>query len=185
MKLTWLGHSGFRLETVDAVILIDPWITGNPMFPEGGRAEAIAGATHVLVTHGHGDHTGDAIGIAKETGATIVGIYDLISWWTERDGINGVGFNKGGTVDLAGVADKVSEKLVRRHPHVFGDAAGSGDAQWALESWEAAKKKERAEKPDPSALAGVPTALPALQRSRRLGDKAIAAGFRWPWGWRS
>lgn len=104
MKLTWLGHSGFRLEAGEAVILIDPWLTGNPMFPEDRRAEAIAGATHVLITHGHGDHSGDAIGIAKETGATIVGIYDLISWWTERDGIEGIGFNKGGTVELAGVA---------------------------------------------------------------------------------
>ena len=45
MKLTWLGHSGFRLEIEDAVILIDPWLSGNPMFPEGRRADAISGAT--------------------------------------------------------------------------------------------------------------------------------------------
>ena len=50
MKITWLGHSGFRLEIENAVILIDPWLSGNPMFPEDRRTEAIAGATHVLLT---------------------------------------------------------------------------------------------------------------------------------------
>jgi L-ascorbate metabolism protein UlaG (beta-lactamase superfamily) len=102
MKLTWLGHSGFRLEIEGAVILIDPWMTGNPMFPEARRAEAIAGATHVLVTHGHGDHTGDALGIARELRIPVVGIYDLINWWMTQEGVTGIGFNKGGTVDLGG-----------------------------------------------------------------------------------
>ena len=98
MKITWLGHSGFRIETAGAVLLIDPWLTGNPVFPEDRRAEAIAGATHVLVSHGHGDHSGDAVGIAKETGAVILGIYDLVGWWAQTEGVEVVGFNKGGTV---------------------------------------------------------------------------------------
>jgi len=98
MKITWLGHSGFRIETAGAVLLVDPWLTGNPMFPAERRAEAIAGATHVLVSHGHGDHSGDAVAIAKETGATILGIYDLVTWWAETEGVEVVGFNKGGTV---------------------------------------------------------------------------------------
>ncbi|MCE5974390.1 metal-dependent hydrolase [Sinirhodobacter sp. WL0062] len=102
MKLTWLGHSGFRLEIENAVILIDPWLTGNPVFPAEKRAEAIAGATHVLLTHGHGDHSGDTLAIAKELNIPVVGIYDLVSWWQETQGIAGVGFNKGGTVDLGG-----------------------------------------------------------------------------------
>jgi L-ascorbate metabolism protein UlaG (beta-lactamase superfamily) len=102
MNLTWLGHSGFRLEIADAVILIDPWLTGNPMFPADRRAEALAGATHVLLTHGHGDHTGDTLAIAKQLKIPVVGIYDLISYWQEAEGIDGIGFNKGGTVDLAG-----------------------------------------------------------------------------------
>lgn len=85
---------------------------------------------------------------------------------------------QGQRFDLAGIANKVCDKLVRRHPHVFGGGE-SGDAQWALESWEAVKKKERAGQQDRSALAGVPVGMPALQRARRLGDKAIAAGFRW------
>ena len=102
MKLTWLGHSGFRLEIEEAVILIDPWMSGNPVFPAERRAEAMAGATHVLLTHGHGDHTGDTLAIAKEQGIPVAGIYDLMSHWENVEGIKTVGFNKGGTVDLGG-----------------------------------------------------------------------------------
>ena len=98
MRITWLGHSGFRIETAEAVLLVDPWLTGNPMFPEARRAEAIDRATHVLVSHGHGDHAGDAVAIARETGAPILGIYDLMSFWAETEKVETVGFNKGGTV---------------------------------------------------------------------------------------
>ena len=102
MKITWLGHSGFRIEIEGAVLLVDPWLTGNPMFPDDRRAEALAGATHVLLTHGHGDHSGDVPAICKELGIPAVGIYDLMTWWEERHGIEVIGFNKGGTVDLNG-----------------------------------------------------------------------------------
>lgn len=103
MKITWLGHSGFRIEIGGEVLLVDPWLTGNPMFPEERRAEAIAGATHVLVSHGHGDHAGDALGIAQELDIPAVGIYDLMHWWETAHGIKAVGFNKGGTVALGDV----------------------------------------------------------------------------------
>lgn len=102
MKLTWLGHAGFRLELEQAVILIDPWLTGNPMFPESRKDEAIAGATHILLTHGHGDHSGDALAIAQELDIPVVGIADLIGFWKARHQVQGIDFNKGGTVDLAG-----------------------------------------------------------------------------------
>lgn len=101
MKITWLGHSGFRIEIEQAVLLIDPWLSGNPMFPEARRAEAIRGATHVLVTHGHGDHAANSLAVAKETGATVACIHELAEWF-EREGATAVGFGKGGTVDLGG-----------------------------------------------------------------------------------
>ncbi|TCM84380.1 metal-dependent hydrolase [Rhodovulum steppense] len=103
MKITWLGHSGFRIEIADQVLLVDPWLVGNPMFPEDRRAEAIAGATHILVTHGHFDHIADAVAIARELSIPCVGIYDLMSWWEEKEGIATIGFNKGGTVALGEV----------------------------------------------------------------------------------
>jgi len=104
MKIIWLGHSGFRIEIGDQVLLVDPWLTGNPMFPEDRRAEAIAGATAILVSHGHGDHSADALAIAKELSIPVAGIYDLMSWWQGKHGIGVIGFNKGGTIALGNVA---------------------------------------------------------------------------------
>jgi len=121
MKITWLGHSGFRIEIEKAVLLVDPWLSGNPMFPAARRDEAIAGATHILVTHGHGDHTGDALEIAKELKIPIVGIYDLISFWQDKQGIDGTGFNKGGTVDLGGA--KVT-MVAASHSSSLGGTSG-------------------------------------------------------------
>jgi MazG family protein len=81
--------------------------------------------------------------------------------------------------DLATAANAVSDKLVRRHPHVFGEVKAE-TADQVLANWEAIKKEERGEKKiDDSALAGVPIALPALQRAHRLCGKAVSAGFRW------
>lgn len=102
MRIIWLGHSGFRIELENAVLLIDPWLTGNPMFPADRRAEALAGATHVLLTHGHGDHSADAVEICRDLAIPLVGIYDLTSWFEAKDGIQTIGFNKGGTVTLGG-----------------------------------------------------------------------------------
>lgn len=104
MKITWLGHSGFRIEIGDQILLVDPWLTGNPVFPEGSRDAAITGATHILLTHGHGDHTGDALALSKETGAPLVGIDDLMSHWEATADADVIGFNKGGTVMLGKVA---------------------------------------------------------------------------------
>ncbi|MCB1349879.1 MAG: MBL fold metallo-hydrolase, partial [Maritimibacter sp.] len=97
MNITWLGHSGFRIEIEGAVLLVDPWFEGNPMFPGERRAEAVAGATHVLVSHGHGDHATGAPAICRELGIPAVGIFDLMSWWEGHHGIETIGFNKGGT----------------------------------------------------------------------------------------
>ena len=84
-----------------------------------------------------------------------------------------------GRYDLEQVAAQVSEKLVRRHPHVFGELTVESTGE-VLRNWEAIKKAEReSQQQDSSALAGVPRALPALQRAERLCGKALAAGFRW------
>ncbi len=55
MKIIWLGHSSFRIEIGDQVLLIDPWLSENPVFPQARRAEAISGTTHILVSHAHTD----------------------------------------------------------------------------------------------------------------------------------
>jgi len=84
-----------------------------------------------------------------------------------------------GRFDLARAAQAVSDKLVRRHPHVFGDVNAT-NADEALKSWEAVKQSERQDRAqDDSALAGLPVSLPALQRAGRVWSKAVSAGFRW------
>ena len=84
-----------------------------------------------------------------------------------------------GTFDMGAVARMVGDKLIRRHPHVFGDVRVDGTDK-VLANWERIKQEERRGKEkDASALAGVPTALPALQRIDRIAAKAISAGFRW------
>jgi len=84
-----------------------------------------------------------------------------------------------GRFDAAAIGDWVAEKLVRRHPHVFGDV-NVASAAHAVVNWERIKASERKEaERDASALAGVPIALPALQRADRMAAKAISAGFRW------
>lgn len=104
MEFIWLGHGSMRLETGDAVLLIDPWLEGNPSFPDDHRAAALEGATHILLTHAHFDHIGEVLPLAKELGVPVVGQFDLMGYWAEAEGIETVGFNKGGTVDLNGVA---------------------------------------------------------------------------------
>jgi L-ascorbate metabolism protein UlaG (beta-lactamase superfamily) len=101
MRITWLGHSGFRIEIEKAALLIDPWFTGNPLFPAGREREATSGATHILVTHGHGDHAANALAIAKEKGIPIACIHELSDIFA-GEGVETIGFGKGGTVDLAG-----------------------------------------------------------------------------------
>lgn len=79
MKLTWFGHSCFRVETARSVILIDPFLKGNPVFEGSGVSfeAATAGVTHVALTHGHDDHIGSAADICKANDATVVAVFEL------------------------------------------------------------------------------------------------------------
>jgi L-ascorbate metabolism protein UlaG (beta-lactamase superfamily) len=99
-KIRWLGHSGFEIELANKILLIDPWLTGNPL--AAVTASDIKKADVICVTHDHGDHLGDAIEICKRTGATFVGIYEL-GVFAEENGVKDVvGINIGGTVDVKG-----------------------------------------------------------------------------------
>jgi L-ascorbate metabolism protein UlaG (beta-lactamase superfamily) len=104
MNIIWLGHASFRIEIAGQVLLIDPWLNGNPMLPKAVQAKATEGATHILLTHGHFDHICDTLPLAKEKGIPVVAQFDLVNHWMETKGIEGIGFNKGGTVRLGEVA---------------------------------------------------------------------------------
>jgi L-ascorbate metabolism protein UlaG (beta-lactamase superfamily) len=79
MKITWFGHSTFRIETGNSVVMIDPFLKGNPSFNEAGLSfdDAIEGVTHVGLTHGHDDHFADAAEICKTNGAMLFATYEL------------------------------------------------------------------------------------------------------------
>ncbi|GJE02018.1 MULTISPECIES: metal-dependent hydrolase [Methylobacterium] len=104
MRITWYGHSTFRLDFGSNHVLIDPFFTGNPAFEGGdaGRAKASDGITHILITHGHGDHVGDVVAIAGETGAKVVTNYDLCMWLSSKGVTNFDPMNTGGTTDQGG-----------------------------------------------------------------------------------
>jgi L-ascorbate metabolism protein UlaG (beta-lactamase superfamily) len=95
--IRWLGHSAFHLSGAGADVLIDPFLTGNP------KAAATADelpADVILLTHGHGDHLGDTVDIAKRTGATVLAIVELAAE-LEGDGLEHVvNPNLGGTVQF-------------------------------------------------------------------------------------
>ena len=116
MKITWLGHGSFRIEIGGKVLLLDPWLTGNPVLAEDQHEAAVTGATHILLTHAHFDHAADAINLSRRLGVPVVGQFDLMGVWGETEGIETIGFNKGGTVDLGGV--KVS-MVVAQHSSTF------------------------------------------------------------------
>ncbi len=99
MKLTWFGHAAYRLEFGQSVVLIDPFLSGNPSFT-GDRAAAARGVTHIVLTHGHADHVGDAVEISRETGAPVIGNFELCMWLA-RQGLEKMEpMNTGGSVDL-------------------------------------------------------------------------------------
>ena len=81
--------------------------------------------------------------------------------------------------DIGTLAKKLHDKLVRRHPHVFTDQVQLNDSSEVIQNWEAIKAEERSKKADPSALSGIPQALPALQRTHQVIAKATAFGFQW------
>ena len=100
VKITWLGHSGFKIQYKDTAFLIDPWFTGNPMFPIDERNNVVEGCDFILLSHAHSDHSADSIEIAKEKDIPIVGIYDLMQFYERSHEVKTTGFNKGGTISL-------------------------------------------------------------------------------------
>jgi L-ascorbate metabolism protein UlaG (beta-lactamase superfamily) len=102
MQLTWLGHSAFRLEFGKTVLLIDPFLKGNPTFEAAKLdfAKVTAGTTHVAVTHGHDDHIGSSVEICQATNATLISNFEICMYLTGQGVKNISPGNHGGELDF-------------------------------------------------------------------------------------
>jgi len=128
MKITWFGHSAFRVDISGAAIMIDPFI-GNPTF-EGDQQAAYDGATHVVLTHGHDDHTGSTVEICKVTGATLIANFEICNFLAAKGVENFSPGNHGGSVDYGRfsvafvTAWHSSSTIVDGTPVYLGNPAG-------------------------------------------------------------
>ena len=111
VQLTWLGHSTFRVDTPGGKRLyVDPWLS-NPKMPEGEsepeRVDVIA------ITHGHGDHIGEAVELGKKFSPRLIAIYELASWLESQGfpGATDLAMNKGGTVEAEGLKFSMTHAL--------------------------------------------------------------------------
>ncbi|HOD47267.1 MAG TPA: metal-dependent hydrolase [Opitutaceae bacterium] len=94
MQLTYFGHSAFLIETPASRIVIDPFLTDNPGCPDGVTPESLS-CDYILLTHGHDDHVGDALALARRHGATIVGNFEIAEYFATQ-GVKTHGLNPGG-----------------------------------------------------------------------------------------
>jgi L-ascorbate metabolism protein UlaG (beta-lactamase superfamily) len=79
--LTWLGHAAFSLDVAGLHVLVDPYLADNPM--AASKPDSLP-ADFILISHGHGDHVGDALAIAKRTGATIISNAEIAGWFSKK-----------------------------------------------------------------------------------------------------
>ncbi len=124
VQITWLGHATFKITTPGGkIVLIDPWTRNNPACP--ANLKRVDKVDLMLVSHGHSDHAGDAVSIAKATKPTCVAIVELAGWLGSKGVENTVGMNKGGTVDINGIKVTMTHAI---HSSGVEDKSYVGDA---------------------------------------------------------
>jgi L-ascorbate metabolism protein UlaG (beta-lactamase superfamily) len=96
--ITWLGHNAWSIESGGATILVDPFLNDSPTAPV--KSEGV-NADYILLSHGHGDHVGDTVAIAKRTGAVVLSNFEVGQWLTKK-GLPAekvIGMNPGGGIE--------------------------------------------------------------------------------------
>lgn len=121
-QITYYGHSCFMVEIGGQKLLFDPFISGNDATKTIVDLNAII-PDFIILSHGHQDHILDAEAIAKQSGATIVANFEIITWYGEKGIQNGIPMNHGGTVDCKGVSVKMVNAV---HTSSFPDGSYAG-----------------------------------------------------------
>lgn len=102
LSITWLGHSTFLVRTPGGTrVIFDPWLTGNPSCPDAMKKPPAVDL--ILVSHGHFDHMDDLIAVARDSGAPVVGIFELCDWLGRKGVANTSPMNKGGSQTIGGL----------------------------------------------------------------------------------
>lgn len=102
IKLTWLGHATFLIETPEGKkIIVDPWVINNPATP--ANKKNLEHIDVMLCTHGHGDHIGDAVELAKKHDPKVVGVYELCLWMNKKGAKQIMPMNKGGSQEIGDI----------------------------------------------------------------------------------
>lgn len=94
IQITWFSHSAFKLDINGTIVVIDPFLTGNPL--ASTTADKID-ADFILLTHAHGDHLGDTVSIAQRTNAKVIAVYEIVTWLGAHGVENSHGQNTGGS----------------------------------------------------------------------------------------
>ena len=103
IQIIWLGHSSFKIFIGDQVILLDPWLKENPLFPNNKLDFALSKVNYIILSHAHSDHASETIEYSKVCNAPIIGIYDYVNFLEKNHQVKVVGFNRGGTLKLGNV----------------------------------------------------------------------------------
>lgn len=109
LDITWLGHGTYTLRLpTGEVILVDPWIEGNPAYPAGHTLDRV---DIILVSHGHFDHIHDVLPLARKFAPQIVAIYETAHWLEKKGAQNVISMNKGGTVKVGPVSVTMTDAV--------------------------------------------------------------------------
>ena len=101
LSITWYGHATFVLTTPGGKrVVFDPWLNGNPKAPAGATIDK---ADVICVSHGHSDHSGDVVTVARTTNAAVVAVYELANWFQGKGLKDVIGMGIGGTVEVKGL----------------------------------------------------------------------------------
>jgi MazG family protein len=160
-----------KLNSIDALLQLIDTLRGENGCPwdrkqtPASMAVYLAEETFELI---EAIENGDTAGACEELGDVLFQLLFILRL-----------YDAGGLFDLDAVAAGVTAKMIRRHPHVFGDAAAETASQ-VRRQWQAIKKTEKAPGGQKSSLDSIPSGLPALLRAYRVSERAAQAGFDWP-----